>query len=267
MTKKVSLNYSCCSHNIVLSFLLKINNRQCKMDVAGRNSVLLVGSKAMTRGRRMARALGRTVSEETLLKTDLERYRQLAYELGASEAAIIPASSISIDERVRLKCVVPRCIRAGETPCCPPYAPDLDLVRRALSRFSWAVLLKCDVEPIEKYDPGRAGTKAEQRHSLSFHQKSAEVVYELERQAYKDGYHLAMGFGGGSCKDYLCKGVICQFLDSGRCRFPHRARPAMEAVGIDVVDLINKVGWAAYALLDDLSAVPCAISVGIVLVS
>ncbi len=40
----------------------------------------------------------------------------------------------------------------------------------------------------------------------------------------------------------------------------------MEAMGIDVISLINKVGWEAYALLDDLSLVPCAITVGIVFV-
>ena len=212
----------------------------------------------------VARTLGRTVNEETL-KADLESYRQLALEAGASASVIIPASFVSIDARVRLKCVVPRCLRAGETPNCPPYAPDLELVRQALSRFSWAVLLKCDIAPIEDYVPGKGGGKG-QRQTLSFHQKILEAVYKLERQAYKDGYHLAMGFGGGSCKDYLCKGVICQFLDSGRCRFPHRARPAMEAMGIDVIELISKAGWEAYALLDDLSLVPCAISVGIVFI-
>jgi predicted metal-binding protein len=60
--------------------------------------------------------------------------------------------------------------------------------------------------------------------------------------------------------------MICQFLDSGRCRFPHRSRPAMEAVGIDVVALINEVGWEAYALLGDLSLIPCAVTVGIVFI-
>jgi hypothetical protein len=40
----------------------------------------------------------------------------------------------------------------------------------------------------------------------------------------------------------------------------------MEAMGIDVVALINKVGWQSYALLDDLQAIPCAITVGIVFV-
>ena len=219
----------------------------------------------MTTQGEMPTALGKAESEEAS-KANLGRYRELALELGASDAAIIPASDVIIDERVRLKCVVPRCLRAGETPNCPPYAPDLDLVRRALSRFSWAILFKCDVEPMEDYVPGRGTTREEKRRTLSFHQKSGEVVYALERQAYKDGYHLAVGFGGGSCKDYLCQGMICQFLDSGRCRFSHRARPAMEAMGIDVIALINKVGWEAYALLDDLSVVPCAITVGIVFV-
>jgi len=213
----------------------------------------------------MPRALGKAVDEETL-RAGLELYRELALESGASETAIIPAGDVIVDERVRLKCLVPRCLRAGETPNCPPYTPDLDLVRKALSRFSWAILFKCNVEPMEDYAPGSGKTKAEKRRTLSFHRQSGDVVYALERQAYKDGYHLAMGFGGGSCKDYLCQGMICQFLDSGRCRFPHRARPAMEAMGIDVIGLINKVGWEAYALLGDLSQVPCAITVGIVFI-
>ncbi len=219
----------------------------------------------MTLSEMTPRVQGRAVSEE-VLRADLERYRALALKAGASEAAFIPAGEVIVDERVRLKCQVPRCIRAGETPNCPPYAPDLDLIRRALSRYSWAILIKCNVGPIQDYAPGKGATKAEQRRVLSFHQKSGEIVCELERQAYKDGYHLAMGFGGGSCKDYLCQGLICQFLDSGRCRFPQRARPAMEAMGIDVFDLLNKAGWPAYALLDDLGAIPCAVTVGIVFI-
>ena len=211
------------------------------------------------------RALGQTAAGEAV-PADLERYRALALSLGASAAVIVPADRVVIDERVRLKCVVPRCLRAGETPNCPPYAPDLDLVRRALSRYTWAVLFKCAVEPLEAYAPGSGGTKEERRRVLSFHEQSGEIVYELERQAYKDGYHLAMGFGGGSCKDYLCKGLVCQFLDSGRCRFPHRSRPAMEAVGIDVIDLLNAVDWQAYALLGDLEDIPCAVTVGIVFI-
>jgi predicted metal-binding protein len=120
---------------------------------------------------------------------------------------------------------------------------------------------------MQEYVPGRGTTKAEQRQTLLFHKKGSDVVYGLERLAYKDGYHLAMGLGGGSCKDYLCQGMICQFLDSGRCRFPLRSRPAIEAMGIDVMRLINDAGWSAYALVDDLSTIPCAITVGLVFIS
>lgn len=202
---------------------------------------------------------------EEMLMFDLETFRQKALELGAAAAEIIRAEHINIDERVRLKCTVPRCLRAGETPNCPPYVPELDLVRKAFARFSWGILLKTHLEPIEAYAPeSKQGKNGQQ--TLLFHQKSSEIVYAIERLAYQSGYHLAMGFGGGSCKDYLCRGLICQFIDSGRCRFPLRARPAMEAMGIDVVDLINKVGWQSYPLLGDLSQIPCAISVGLVLV-
>ena len=220
----------------------------------------------MSTQRGKARALGKTASEK-VFKSDLERYRQFVLDLGASGAAIIPARDVSVDERVRLKCLVPRCLRAGETPNCPPNAPSLDLVRKALSLYHRAILVKTDVKPIADYAPKKTGTKEEQRKTLFFHQKTAEIVYKLECQAYKDGYHLAMGLGGGSCKDYLCQGLTCQFLDSGRCRFPQRARPAMEAMGIDVTTLINKAGWNVYALVDDLDCIPCAISVGIVFIA
>ncbi len=213
-----------------------------------------------------ARPFGRTLTKEQE-RADLERYRTLAMEMGAADAIAIAAASVEVDERVRLKCTIPRCTRAGETPNCPPYAPELDMVRKAIARYSSAILFKCEVAPISDYVPGRGTTRAEQRQTLLFHKKGSDIVYALERQAYKDGYHLAMGLGGGSCKDYLCQGQICQFIDSGRCRFPQRSRPAIEAMGIDVTKLINGAGWSAYALLDDLSIIPCAITVGLVFIS
>ncbi len=200
------------------------------------------------------------------LKADLELLRSKALELGAAGAEIIKANQLVVDERVRLKCTIPRCLRAGETPNCPPNAPDLDLVRKAFARYSHGILIKTLVEPLEDYEPGKSRDNSGTDRSLLFHQKTAKIVYEIERLAYQHGYALAMGLGGGSCKDYLCHGLICQFKDSGRCRFPLRARPAMEALGIDVVDIIGKVGWNAYPLLGETSEIPCATSVGLVLI-
>jgi len=201
------------------------------------------------------------------LQADLDRFRQTALELGAAGAEIIKADQLVVDERVRLKCLIPRCLRAGETPNCPPNAPDLDLVRKAFARYSWGLLIKTHVEPMSDFIPGSSKDESGTDRSLLFHQKTAKIVYEIERLAYKNGYSLAMGLGGGSCKDYLCHGLVCQFKDSGRCRFPLRARPAMEALGIDVVDIIGKAGWTAYPLVDDPAEIPCATSVGLVLIN
>ncbi len=205
------------------------------------------------------------VSDRTLLK-NLGSLRQKALDLGASGAEIIQAAQVVVDERVRLKCLIPRCLRAGETPNCPPNAPDLDLVRKAFARYTHAILLKTNVEPIKDYSPKSGKDSSGVDKTLLFHQKSAKIVSEIERLAYKQGYYLAMGLGGGSCKDYLCQGLVCQFKDSGRCRFPLRSRPAMEALGIDVFDLISKVGWDMYPLFDGPEKIPCAISVGLVFI-
>jgi len=205
------------------------------------------------------------VTEEKL-SADMERYKQKALELGASAAEIIPGSYVSVDERVWMKCLTPRCPRAGETPNCPPYTPQPEFMRKVLGKYGRAILFKTNVEPVEDYVPGKGGATGKSRKVLLYHKRTADIVYQVERMAYSDGYYLAMGFGGGSCKDYLCGGVICQFLDSGRCRFPLRARPAMEAVGIDVFKLVKKVGWEAYPLMDKLDLIPCAISVGIVFI-
>lgn len=204
---------------------------------------------------------------EKRLKEDLDLFRQKALELGAAGAEIIRADQLVVDERVRLKCLIPRCLRAGETPNCPPNTPDLDLVRKAIARYSRGLLIKTHVEPMSDFIPGNTKDKSGTDRSLLFHQKTANIVYEIERLAYKHGYSLAMGLGGGSCKDYLCHGLICQFKDSGRCRFPLRARPAMEALGIDVFDIIGKAGWSAYPLVDDPAEIPCATSVGLVLIN
>jgi predicted metal-binding protein len=202
---------------------------------------------------------------EKKLMADMEVFKQKALELGAAGAEIIRADQLVVDERVRLKCSVPRCLRAGETPNCPPNTPDLDLIRKAFSKYKWGILLKTHVEPMEDYAPGHMDKTGVDR-TLLFHQKTGKIIYELERLVYKHGYYLAMGLGGGSCKDYLCKGLVCQFKDSGRCRFPLRARPSMEAMGIDVLDIIKKVDWDAYPLLDELDKTPCATSVGLVLI-
>jgi len=208
------------------------------------------------------RAICTQVDEETL-RADLERYRQEALQLGASEAEVIPAQWVQVDERVRLKCATPPCPNYGRCANCPPYTPEPEFMRKALGRFNWAILFKTDVPTEDFADIGRYYP-----HGQKHQRKTCEIAAKVELRAFADGYRFAVGYGAGGCRDTMCNGGLCQMLDSGRCPYILMARPSMEAVGIDACDLINRVGWEIYPIYRsmDPKEVPSAISVGIIFI-
>ncbi|MDP6510138.1 MAG: DUF2284 domain-containing protein, partial [Dehalococcoidia bacterium] len=168
-----------------------------------------------------------------------------------------------------LKCFIPRCPRMGETPNCPPHTPEPDHVRKALDKYSWAVLLKTDIKSVADYMPLRGASATHRKKALSYHAETGRIVTEIEDQAFRDGFYLALGLGGGSCKDHLCQGQVCQFLDSGCCRFPLKARPSMEGLGRDVFGMVSRVGWSIYPVASHESepdSIPCGVSVGLVFI-
>lgn len=74
------------------------------------------------------------------IEQDLERYRNMSIEIGTSAAAIISSNEIIIDERVRAKCIYPKCDHYGVCINCPPYAPDLGFIRKVIKNYHYTVL-------------------------------------------------------------------------------------------------------------------------------
>jgi len=211
-----------------------------------------------------ARKVVRNPSQRRL-RADMEAYRKKAIELGAANSKIIRASDVIVDERVRLKCAVPKCHLYGESANCPPYTPPPDEMRKVLRKYKWAVLFKTEVSPKADFVDDEQWHVGHMAHQRKIH----EIASTIEAMAFNDGYYLAAGFAAGGCKTALCAGQICQFLDSGRCRFPLKSRPSMEGVGIDVYRLVTEAGWDVYPIAVrgvDPDSVGCAISVGIVFV-
>ncbi len=200
------------------------------------------------------------------LKKDLQNYTAFAVEMGASDTRIIPAGTVRFDERVRLKCSVPKCHLYGSSPNCPPYTPGVADMRKTMKKYRWAVVVKHDVEQVEDFVDQKKWLKGHEKHQRKIH----DLVSAVESAAYNDGYYFAAGFAAGGCKTTLCSGQPCGFLDSGRCRFPLKARPSMEGVGIDVFELITRLGWDVYPIASkytDPGSIECAVSVGIVFIN
>ena len=82
--------------------------------------------------------------QEARLAEDLERYRQKALALGASQALVVRAEDIPVDDRVTLKCRIPRCFGYGAGAHCPPHTMKPSELRRSSnnSRGRYSLLVK-----------------------------------------------------------------------------------------------------------------------------
>jgi len=212
----------------------------------------------------MVRKIVEKIPDE-VLQQDLERYRQRALQLGATDAKIITTDMILIDERVLAKCTYPRCAFYGTNANCPPYAMEPALVRRIVNNFRYAIF-----NMIQVPSKDIAGPEArEKRLSIPSQIKNHEIVARIETEAFYDGYHLALGFADGPCKNAFCPNTECSALVTGQsCKHFPMARAAMEAVGMDAFTMAAKVGWDIYPIGRTLppSEVPHGTKLGLVLI-
>jgi len=149
-------------------------------------------------------------------KRELEKYLDWALKNGAHDAVMVDPRTVVTAPWVRLKCQF-GCYKYGLSHCCPPYTPTHEATRLLLDTYKVAILLHKHVGP----DPFE-GMK--------------ETPVDLERVLFLDGYYKAWAMGHGGCK--RCK--KCNLPSP--CAHPERARPSMEACGIDVYATARAVG-------------------------
>jgi predicted metal-binding protein len=155
------------------------------------------------------------------LQERLGPYTALALEMGAAHAVAIRASDIVLDPRTYLKCMY-GCKDWGRNWTCPsaPGAIKPWDFKNILRRYKSAILVHCAEKKL-----------------------SQKISYELERQAFLDGLYFA--FSMSDCS--LCE----QCAHPEPCRVPRQARPAMQALGIDVYATARRQGLPLFPLKDE----------------
>jgi len=146
--------------------------------------------------------------------SDLEFFCLEAVKAGATEAKVIDPNSVVTAPWVRYKCRF-GCEGYGTSYCCPPDTPDYKRTRELLDSYRRAILIH--FEAVGQRRPGL------------WNELSARIV-ELEGDMFKTGYYRAFALLAGPCP--ICK--ECAKLKNEPCRFGRKARPSMEACGIDV---------------------------------
>lgn len=155
---------------------------------------------------------------------DIDKYCDTAIKRGASHAKQIHPSSVVTAAWVRLKCQFGCAIYCGRTYCCPPYTPTPEQTRAIIDCYHRAILFHLEFT--------RTRTPEKRAEFL-------EMVAELEIEMFKDGYYKSFAFLQGPC--HLCK--ECAKLTGSPCNFGLRARPSMEACGIDVYQTARNNGF------------------------
>lgn len=145
-----------------------------------------------------------------------ERYESLiqyAKSLGASDAKLMDARAIVFDPRSVLKCTF-GCNRYGKFwTCRPNIGISQDQFMEALERYGTAIVIK-SAEP----------------------KLAQDVTLAVEKKAMM-GYGAVYSFALVLC--VMCD--ECAFPDP--CRFPHLARPAMDAMGMDISRTVEPLGF------------------------
>ena len=180
-------------------------------------------------------------------KTGAEKFGflvKLALEMGASDAKIIPANQVVVEDRVVLKCKV-GCSHYGKTLACPPYTPTAEEFRRIVAEYRYAMFMKfrskatADTELLKSLNV----SEGDSTHDKELKEKAAKfwadwkadknemlkTVVDLEKAAMKEGYSLAVSFVSGTCQ--LCEKCSTQ---TRICVHPELARWSEDAVGVNV---------------------------------
>lgn len=178
--------------------------------------------------------------------------RTLALNLGATEARVIPAGAVVVENRVVLKCRV-GCDDYGKKLTCPPFVPKVDEFRKMLKDYKYALIVKFK-SPAEadkdvsrsllrsQFDPNMSRDLREKASKFWSDWKNDKkrillAVLDLEKAAFNKGYTFAVGFTSGSCG--LCEKYN---VEAGICLHPTMARCPEHAVGVNMKKTAEKAG-------------------------
>jgi predicted metal-binding protein len=175
----------------------------------------------------------------------IEELAELAIKKGAEKEWIkyISADKVEVPGSwVRWKCQF-GCSNYGNSLCCAPFVPPPEETKKLIAQYQHGMLV---------------GFKGTTENMLKHHGKMNKTLYKLEKAAFFKGFVKVVAFAAGTC--LLCKKCIIQEdsmkgipLGTARryCRHKNKARPSLEAVGIDVFTTVHNAGLELEVINED----------------
>jgi len=143
----------------------------------------------------------------------MQKYVEIAKELGAVNARIISSAQIYFDRRAILKCL---------------WGCESHLKNEAM---------KCGARGLN-FEECRESVKTYHKILLVHNHEATDlskIVIKIERRAFLDGYYFA--FAVRAC--HVCR--TCKAIDQETCAMPEKIRPCEAAFGIDVYKTVREL--------------------------
>ena len=138
---------------------------------------------------------------------------------GASRAKIIWTKNIAVATWNRLQCQF-GCQHYAKLHTCPPHSPNSDETSEILADYEKALLIYA----VEKKD-------------------MREIVVSLEKSFKTKGFYKAFGMCSRACD--LCETCTIDTF----CKYPEKARPTIQACGIDLNQTLLANDWGDHGPL------------------
>lgn len=138
---------------------------------------------------------------------------QDAVDLGSVKVKVIPVRDITLGQWVRLRCQF-GCSHFNQRFTCPTFTPTSDEMNDILMDYSRALVVEAP-------------------RSTDVH----HIILGLENRFKARGFFKAFGLDALPCN--LCE--VCTI--ETQCKYPEKARPTMQACGIDVSQTLLNIGW------------------------
>lgn len=163
------------------------------------------------------------------LEQDLQALQEKATSYGASAAKIVDVSTIKIGSWTRIKCQY-GCPNFGSNLCCPPYTPSYEKMQQFLSEYKYGIIVEYTINCPELTADNFNTVDIQLCNNL------LEVLLKVERDAFLLNYYRSFALKAGRCR-------LCDKCNLEKCVHPTKARPSLEACGIDVFALANDNGF------------------------
>jgi len=157
------------------------------------------------------------------VKSRAKHFIDLARKLGADHAVPFKIANIVFDPRTLLKCMF-GCSDWGKGNTCPSRPGSLKPweYRKIFEKYAWGIII----------------------HSTD-KKLSQDISFEIEKQAFLEGCYFAF-----SLSDCAICGECAGHRDED-CTNPKKARPALQAVGIDVFKTVHQFDLPLQTLKDE----------------